>query len=377
MKSYGYNNRISNLELFALMFVFVIGSVLTLPVGYEAGHDAWISVLIGTLAGLAINGLYVFLCHRYPHKSLVEIAHFLLGSWIGKLVGLLYAWYGFYLGGYVLRNFTDMTAAVLLPRTPIVVLGIVMIALTVWTAAKGIEVLSRCSLIILAFIFFATFIGSVLLIPDMEPANMLPILDNGWRFVLQGAGEIATVPLGETIVFAMLIPYLNRTSTVRRTVFGAIGVCGGLLLVTCVVNILVLGEIVSEQLFPSYTSFMYIAVGDFFERIEPLVFTVWIFNEFVKLSVCLLSTSLAIAQTIRSSDYRIYVLPVGLLILLLSTFLHPNQLDLVEYVKNIWPWYSIPFLIIVPLLLLVVSLFRKKGSRDRLVDAEPDVMETP
>ena len=52
-----------------------------------------------------------------------------------------------------------------------------------------------------------------LLIPDMEPANMLPILDNGWPSVLWGAGQIATVPLGETIVFAMLIPYVNRTST--------------------------------------------------------------------------------------------------------------------------------------------------------------------
>ncbi|SFJ58191.1 spore germination protein KB [Paenibacillus sp. UNC496MF] len=376
MKSYGYNDRISNMELFALMFVFVVGSLLTIPVGFAAGHDAWISVLIGTLVGLAINGLYVYLCHRYPHKSLVEIAHVLLGSWIGKLVGLLYAWYGFYLGCYVLRSFTDMTAAVLLPRTPTVVLGTVMITLTVWTATKGIEVVSRCSLMILVLIFVSTFIGCVLLIPDMEPANMLPILDNGWPSVLWGAGQIATVPLGETIVFAMLIPYVNRTSTVRRTVICAIGACGILLFITCFVNIFVLGEIASAQLFPSYTSFMYIAVGDFFERIEPLVFTVWIFNEFTKLSVCLLSTSIAFAQTIRSRDYRIYVLPLGLMILLLSTFLHPNQLDLVEYVKKIWPIYSIPFLIVVPVLLLVVSLFRGRGSRARLTEAEPDGIET-
>ena len=61
MKSYGYNDRISNMELFALMFVFVVGSLLTIPVGFAAGHNAWISVLIGTLVGLAINGLYVYL----------------------------------------------------------------------------------------------------------------------------------------------------------------------------------------------------------------------------------------------------------------------------------------------------------------------------
>ncbi|CAI6085552.1 Spore germination protein YndE [Cohnella sp. JJ-181] len=371
MRSYGRNDRISNLELFALMLVFVVGSLLTLPVGYAAGHDSWISVLIGTFAGLGINGLYAYLCRRYPKKSLVEIAHLILGSWIGKLVGLLYAWYAFYLGSYVLRNFTDMTSAVLLPRTPTVVLGIVMVVLTVWTATKGIEVISRCSLIILLFIFVSTFIGCVLLIPNMEPYNLFPVLDNGWHAILLGAGQIATVPLGETIVFAMLIPYVNRTKFVGRTVLGAIGASGGLLLVTCFVNIFVLGEIAGEQLFPSYTSFMYISVGDFFERIEPLVFTVWIFNEFTKLSVCLLTTSVAFAQTIRSKDHRVYLLPVGLLILLFSTFLHPSQLDVVEFVKTVWPLYSVPFLLVVPLLLLVVSLFRRKGMHANLTDAEP------
>jgi spore germination protein KB len=270
-----------------------------------------------------------------------------------------------------------MTAAVLLPRTPTVVIGIVMIALTVWTATKGIEVLSRSALIIVVFIFASTFIGIVLLIPDMEPANMFPILDNGWPSVLEGAGQISTIPLGETIVFAMLIPYVNRARAVGWTVLGAIGVSGLLLLVTCFVNIFVLGEIASEQLYPSYTSFMYIAVGDFFERIEPLVFTVWVFNEFTKLGVCLLSSSIAFAQTIRSRDYRIYVLPLGLLILLLSTFLHPNQLDLIDYVKKVWPVYSIPFIIVVPLLLLVLSLFRRQGFRASRSDVDPNAMESP
>ncbi|RED59289.1 GerAB/ArcD/ProY family transporter [Cohnella lupini] len=360
MINFGQNDRISNMELWTLMFVYVLGSLLTLPVGYAAGHDSWISAIIGTIAGIGINWIYAFLCAKYPQKSLVEIAHLLMGTWIGKAVGIMYFWYSFYLGAYVLRSFTDMTGAVLLPKTPTIIVGAIMIAVVAWTAFKGIEVISRCSLILFLFVVISTLMGSFLLIPDMELNNLFPILESGWSPILKGAGQIASVPLGETIVFAMLIPYVNRTAAVKKTVVSVIGVAGAMLVFTHFVNIFVLGEIASKQLFPSYTSVMYIAVADFFERIEPLVFTVWVFNEFTKLSVCLLVSALALSQTIGSRNFRFYLVPIGLLMLLLSLFLHPDQLNLMSFLKNVWPLYSIPFIIVIPLTLLALSMLKRK-----------------
>ncbi|WP_162463225.1 GerAB/ArcD/ProY family transporter [Paenibacillus psychroresistens] len=365
MDIFAQNDRISNMELWTLMFVYMMGSLLTLPIGYAAGHDSWISAIIGTIAALGINWIYVLLCHKYPRKSLVEIAQILLGPWIGKMVGILYTWYSFYLGAYTLLNFTDITGAVLLPRTPTVIVGITMIILVTWTASKGIEVISRCALILFLFVVISTVLGSILLVPDMEPKNILPVLESGWNPILKGAGQIATIPLGETIVFGMLIPYVNQMAFVKKTVITVIGVTGLLLLLTFFVNIFVLGEIASKQLFPSYTSVMYIAVGDFFERIEPLVFTVWIFNGFTKLTICLLVSALALSQTIGSRDYRFYLIPLGLLLLELSLILHPNQLDLIAYIKDIWPLFSLPFLIFVPLILLIISFLKRKTLKSQ------------
>lgn len=361
---YSDNDRISALELWTLMFVYIVGSALTIPVGYNANHDSWISVLIGTAGGLVINGIYAHLVFKYPSKTIVDIARLLVGSWFGKLVAFAYAWYSFYLATYVLRNFTDLTGAVLLPRTPTVVVGLIMIGLAIWTTFKGIEVIAKCSLVLIVLIISTTVVASLLLLPDMDFTNVLPVLESGWLPILQGAGGISTGTLGEPIVFAMLLSYVHETRVLRRTVLSVIGVSGAFLLLIYLVNIFVLGELTGQQLFPTYSSCMYIAVGDFFERIEPLIFTVWIFNEFAKLSICLLvaAQSLSLSQKTGGRSFRVYLLPVGLLILELSLFIHPNQLALSAFIREIWTLYSLPFLVVVPFLLLLVSWIRKNPS---------------
>ncbi|RAP73541.1 GerAB/ArcD/ProY family transporter [Paenibacillus montanisoli] len=360
MKSSGQNNVISNTELWTLMFVFMTASSMSLPVGYTKGHDSWISAVIGTLGGLCIGWVYAMLCRAYPQKSVVQIAQTLLGAWTGKAVGLLYTCYGFQLGAYVLRNFEDLTSTVLLPRTPGVVISVIMISISAWAAYQGIEVICRCALILMLFVVLQSILFTVLLMPDMMPGNLFPVLEAGWRSVFDGAAQIATFPLGETVLFVMIIPFVNRAARVKKTVLSAIGMSGVFLIVSHFINIMVLGELASKQILPAYTSSMYISVGDFFERIEPIVFTVWVFGEFTKLTVCLFAASLALAQTVGSRNYRIYIVPLGLALLELSMFLHPNQLDVIAFQKHIWPWLSAPFQLLIPLVLLLCSLFRRR-----------------
>lgn len=159
----------------------------------------------------------------------------------------------------------------------------------------------------------------------------------------------------------MIIPFVNCADKVKKTVLCVIGTSGVLLIAVHFLNILVLGELTSKQIFPSYTAAMYISVGDFFERIEPIVFTVWVFGEFMKLTVCLFAASLALAQTVGSRNYQIYIVPLGLALFELSLFLHPNQLDVIEFQMNVWPWLSLPFQLVIPLVLLLCSQIKRRS----------------
>ncbi len=341
------------------MFVFIIASSMSLPIGYTSGHDSWISAILGGLAGLCIAWIYVKLCSAFPQKSIIHIAQTLLGTWAGKVVGILYTWYAFELGSYVLRNFEDLTVTVLLPRTPVAVISLIMIAVASWAAYQGIEVICRCALILVVIVIVQITLFTVLVIPEMDPGNLLPIFETSWRTVFDGAAQIATFPLGETVLFVMIIPFINRIGKTKKTVLTVVGAAGFVLMNTHFINILVLGELSNKQVFPSYTTAMYISVGDFFERIEPLVFIIWMYGEFMKLTVCLFAASLALAQTIGSRNYRVFILPLGLALVELSMFLHPSQLDVIEFQKHVWPWLSMPFQWAIPLLLLFCSFIRR------------------
>ncbi|SEO00654.1 endospore germination permease [Paenibacillus sp. OV219] len=366
MKSYGLNNLISNTELWALMFVFMVASSMSLPIGYTSEHDSWISAIIGSLAGLFIAWIYVTLCGKFPQKSVIHIAKTLFGTWIGTAIGILYTGYGFQLGAYVLRNFEDLTVTVLLPRTPSVVIGLIMITISAWAAYQGIEVICRCALLLMLIVVLQIVSFTLLLIPEMDPSLLLPVFESDWGSVLDGAAQISTSPLGETVLFIMIIPFINRPEKVKKTVLTVIGIAGIVLISTHFFNVMVMGELSSTQIFPAYTTVMYISVGDFFERIEPLVYIVWVFGEFMMLSVCLYAAALALAQTVGSRDYRIFIVPLGLALLELTLFLHPNQLDVIEFQKHFWPWVSLPFQVVIPLVLLLFSLIKRKSKSDSL-----------
>ncbi|MFC5649443.1 GerAB/ArcD/ProY family transporter [Paenibacillus solisilvae] len=68
----------------------------------------------------------------------------------------------------------------LLPCTPTVIVGCVMMALVAWGAFKRIEVLCRCALILFPLLAISMALIAILLIPDMEPTNIFPIFESDW-----------------------------------------------------------------------------------------------------------------------------------------------------------------------------------------------------
>jgi spore germination protein KB len=343
MNSLPATERISSTELFSLMTLFLIGSTIILPKGTIAGHDAWISVMLTTLGGGLVAWLYVYLFSSSA-RSLLDLGEQLLGTWGGRGVALLYAWYSFHLGTLVLKNVEQLTVTVLLPLTPNLVIDLTLMCLVVWAVQEGIEVIGRCSLMIFGVFCLFLLVTSLLMLPDMEFEHLLPLVDLGWPPVLEAATKITTFPFGESILFAMVLPVLNKKQQGRKTVFWSVGVAGFFLLIDDLRNTMIFSDLTADVHFPSYTSVSFISIADFLERIEPFGYLVWLFAGFVKISVCLHVTSLCIA----------------LLMIELAQFIYKSQAEMFQFAEEVWAWYSLPFQVGVPLVLLAFYMVRKK-----------------
>lgn len=121
-------------------------------------------------------------------------------------------------------------------------------------------------------------------------------------------------------------------------------------------NILVLGADTEHVLyFPSYSTIGLIQVGTFIERIEIIVAVVYLLTGIIKIGICLYAVSNGIAKVFNFGSYRTLVAPIGLLMMNLSCFIYTNTMEMFTWASKIYPYYAIPFQIILPVVILIAS----------------------
>ncbi|MCD9022872.1 GerAB/ArcD/ProY family transporter [Cohnella silvisoli] len=363
------NGKINSRQAGFLMFSFLMGSaILMIPstVTSLAKQDGWLSVLIATVFGLGIVLIYTTLGLRFPKQSIIQYSEMILGKWIGKIVGLLYIWFPFHLGTLVIRNSSDYVASTALPDTPMIVISGLFLAVIAYGIRGGIETLGRVNEIILPFREPIVLLIVVLLLKDMKLGKLAPLLGDGVLPVLKGSFPVTSFPLGETVLFTMLLPNISNIRKLKKAYMFAI-VLGGIFLTLSVIStLLVLGPSITSRLnFPVQSIIKVIDIADFVTNVDSFGMLLWISSNFVKIAVCYYCTAVGIAQWFRLSDYRQMVTPVGILMLIFSMTVYENNIEQSTFAATIWPFYAMPFEVLIPLFMLLVSIIRKLDGRGR------------
>ncbi|MGZ4111776.1 MAG: GerAB/ArcD/ProY family transporter [Tumebacillaceae bacterium] len=359
------SQRISSSELLSLMVVFMIGTALLFPKGGITDHNSWISVSFAVVAGILLTTLYAAISDAMPGLTIIEIGEELLGAWFGKLIGILYLWYSFHIGTIVLKNLEELISTVLLQQTPTFVIDASIMVLVVWGVYAGIEVVARCALIILGIIVLLVVSSFLLLLHDMEAGNLLPLIGDGWSNMLRAATTITSFPYGESVLFLMVFPCLNQAKETKKTVRWAAIITGILLLIDELRNVLIFGDLITNIHFPSFTAIAFISIADFLERIESFGLLIWVFGCFIKICICLFVSTRCLSQIVGTQhfrDTRVYIVPVGLLVLEMAQFIYRSAAEMAHFSAHVWTWYSLPFQLVLPLLLLITLKLKRKKA---------------
>ncbi|MFC4810178.1 GerAB/ArcD/ProY family transporter [Paenibacillus sp. GCM10023250] len=359
------HGKISARQLAILTLLFSLGSsILIVPSGLTAiaKQDGWISAVIGVGVGALLIGLYIVLATRYPGQTLVQFAEQILGTWLGRLVGLLFFSFYFLLASLVLRNVGDFITTIVMPETPIQIVHLLFIMAILMGASLGLEVIARTAEIFLPWILTMLLLLIVFLLPQIQFDRVQPVFEAGTKAILHGSLSVISIPYLELTVFLMIIPAVNKPKIGMPFLKGA--VLGGLvIIVITLLCVFVLGwDFASRHTFPSYTLAKKIQVGEFLQRIEVLVAIIWFLTIFFKLSLSFYAALLGFAQVLRLQSYRPMIVPFGILMGILSILVYPNIVYFRVFAGEIWPFYSATFGLVLPLLLLVVSWFRPPAA---------------
>jgi len=354
--------KISAFQMAAMLYSMPVATgIVLLPAitGKLAGRDLWLSPVVASLAGFLLVLIGYRLNKLYPNQSIMQYSISIAGRIPGKALGLVYLLFYWLLGGAVVRQYGEFIAGNFFFKTPmIVIMGVTVFACAL-AVRGGVEVLGRCSQSFIMLLVAMIAAVTALLIPEMKPGHMLPVMENGFFPVLKGSFSPIDWFSSYFAIF-FLLPFLNDGEKGMK--WGSISVVAVLLtmIATNLTALFLFGDITATLTYPLMVAVRQISMVGFIEHVEAVVMSIWILGAVVQISMHYYVLVLGTAQWLGLDNYRQLVFPAGFLLLLMSMWAAPDLQQLSYYLGTSFVFYAIAVRLVIPLLLFAVASVRSR-----------------
>ena len=202
------NNKIGFVESISLTLIVIISHILlNLPneiLGSTASSGP-LNVIYITVLAVIIFLVFNKLFSSFQGKDILDVAEFVGGSILKKVVSIIYTLYFIFTCGILLLNFANTLKTIYLQDMPTSLICLVFILIALIANQFGFKNVSRTNAIILPFIVVAILIIFFSLSVRFVPERFFPVL---------GYGVNNTFILGATNIFAfgeIILLFLMRS----------------------------------------------------------------------------------------------------------------------------------------------------------------------
>lgn len=347
---------------------FAYGTVpLMIPssIAELAGPDVWLSILFGTAIGLLFIWIMAKLGELNPDKTFVEIIKLYFGKWAGGLVAIFFIISAFVLADQTIWYMSDFIHTEFAYTVPVIALNGFFIAVLVFALWCGVEAMYRTTELLFAFMFTFVIIAILMLIPNMKPENLLPVMEKGVTPVLKGSIPFLSNCALPLVFLNMVYPVcFENVKEAKKALFKGYLLGAFTNLITVTVCILVMGSsVIANARFPMFITNEQINVFVIFSRIEAVTFSIWSSVSFISIFCFMYAGIFGLAQLLKMNNYKILILPMGLLFAVYSINIYTNVSYQIKWDSTVWPPLSFTLGFILPLILLILSLIRKKSEK--------------
>ncbi|HBV98664.1 MAG: hypothetical protein JL50_17460 [Peptococcaceae bacterium BICA1-7] len=342
--------------IFSTMVIFLPTFMIDI-----AKQDAWLAVFPTAVLGIATGNICARLGERFPGKNIIEYAPSIIGRLPGKAVGLIFITTFILLNSYIVREFAEIFLNIFMPETPMFIFIASILLVSSYTVLQGLEVLARANTITLIFYVVIIFTIVSLNLPNYMLDNLTPVLEFGPGRVI-GSTYPATVFFAEAYMITMLAPYLDKQRQGRAVVFWGVASAGFLLLVLMLAGLAALKCEAGRTQFIALSLARRISIGEFIERLDPLVMLMWMGGLLIKVTVFYYFTVTGLSSWLGTKGHKAFIIPVGIVLAFMAGYLWDNNIEFRYQLSAILPAVSVPIQLGVPLLLLIIALIRGKGS---------------
>jgi spore germination protein len=351
-----------------LIFIIIgaqIGiGIFSLPrvVSAAARQDAWLAVLLGAMVPFLILIIIERLGRRMPESGFVAMNQLLFGRWLGSVMVCLFVAYIIFFESTVVRLFTEITSAFLLPRTPIPVIAFVVVLTLVYIINKGARVIARLNEVLFWIILPLIFLIMVPLV-NADYTNLLPVGGAGVKALAQGVLPSSYAYAGIELLLVFYFLVRQKEEVIKAGIMG-LGFTTLAYLIVTLVCLLVWGSESMQMLnWPTLTVLKTIKFP-VLERPEIFMLAVWMgvgVRPAMNMGFTAAYSLSEVLQIQRDKYFHLVVMSIALPIFILA-LLPANLLIAFKWAE--YAGYS--FLLaglLYPLLMLIIAVIRGKEAQ--------------
>lgn len=346
-------------QLAVVIFVTCVGAQIMLTpraLIADAGHGAWISIMIGGGFFYVSTCLMLVLAKKYPDETIVEYAPRLFGK-VGGVIVIFWFHLLFFL--QVVQIFAGIGKIItfyMFDRTPPEVVILALLVICTYCALQDWGTILR----IQQFMFFVAY--SILIMVwvasslNLQFENLLPLWPVDTKTVLSSSFSTWGMYAGYECVL-LLMPLVYRQARLGSLIKIVGGAFGCLTLIFLLVTIIIIGVLTVDGaknlLYPALIVIRSVELpGTFIERLENYLLIAWVPVVFDTLAAMMYFMGQIWMRHWRQADHRPWVLFWVPIIYVCSTLLDSQQTY--DMVNKLTMWIGLLF----SFLLVPVSLAR-------------------
>jgi spore germination protein KB len=347
--------RVSERQLAWLITSYIVTcSIINLPQQLPriALMDAWITQLFPVVYGFGTAYVFYRLAKWFPGKNFFEITILLAGRWGGRILNTLFLLHLWFILARDTMLFIGFIKTNLLLRTPYEISLLLLILVLIYYGKMSIEVSARVNDLFFVFLCFTVLLLPLLLSNDLSLHQLFPIFIEPPQDV-GIANLLSTSYYGDVAAFAAFLPAISNPKSLFASFRHGLVLTAVLITWVIVTGICVLGpNIMSKEIYPTYSLIQQIHITDFLDRMEIFIFSIYFPSFIVNLTLSFFAILIGLASFTKSNNYQFYSRSAGWFLLMTFVFAFGGTPEV-----SIFANYGFPvFLFIVQPLALIITL---------------------
>lgn len=353
-------NKINSLQLSTIVFNQIISLSLGLNIFNIIKIDntnSYITIILSYFISLIPLLLILYIANYKPNLNINEKIKTLFSKKIAIVINTIVTLIILFISIILLFSISNFTIQEYLPNTNIIYISIIYAILIYIINSKGIEVISRTSIVLPIISIIFIIITTIGLLPKIQLNNLLPNINN---FNPLNTAILNSF-ISSTYLFSILIipkNYIVDKKNYNKTIILSYTIATLINLILTILTITTLGQyLINAYPHPEYIVLRKITLFTFIDRLENIISIQWIYSIFITLSLNIYYISNTIKKNNKSK--KISLIIITIFVITFNTLIK-TKLLFNKFIKYYYPYLLL--IIIIIILLISLKIYKKQTT---------------